>query len=161
MNLTADSCTVNGVHRVGGVIGSVRDTSVVNNCDNIGTYVTATGMYCGGVIGAAHDLNVKLSGFTPVADDPADVKNCDNSGEVNGATEVGGIIGYTDQTLASNCTNSGEINATGNYGCGGIIGFDAYNTARVVLFLCMNPKQVQRLPLALILAQSLVDEQLE
>ena len=139
-NLTADNCTVSGIQRVGGVIGSVRDTSVVNNCDNIETDVTATGMYCGGVIGAAHDLNVKLSGLTPVADDPADVKYCDNSGEVNGTTEVGGIIGYTDQTLVSNCTNSGEINATGNYGCGGIIGFDAYNTARIVLFWVYEPE---------------------
>lgn len=140
INLAANSCTVTGVHRVGGVIGSVRDTSVVNNCDNIETNVTATGMYCGGVIGAAHDLNVKLSGFTPVADDPADVKYCDNSGDVNGTTEVGGIIGYTDQTMVSNCTNSGGINAAGNYGCGGIIGFDAYNTARVVLVFVYEPE---------------------
>lgn len=137
-NLTATNCTVNGVHRVGGVIGSVRDLCTVTNCDNVGTTVTASGMYCGGVIGAAHDMD--HNAFT-VNGDPATIIDCDNSGTVNGTTETGGIVGYTDQTTITNCDNSGSVTGTGNYGTGGIVGFDAFNSRSVIGIQIYSPKK--------------------
>lgn len=124
-NITVgENCAVTGIHRVGGVVGSVRDSGTLTNCDSQAT-VTGTGMYCGGIVGAAHDLDYSL--FQGLTGAPASISYCDNSGTVNGNTEVGGIVGYTDQSTIEHCTNSGTISATGNYGSGGIVGFDAYN----------------------------------
>ena len=124
-NITVgENCSVTGVHRVGGVVGSVRDSGTLTNCDSQAT-VTGTGMYCGGIVGAAHDLDYSLFGGLTGA--PATITDCDNYGIVNGNTEVGGVVGYTDQTTLTNCTNAGTVTATGNYGSGGIVGFDAYN----------------------------------
>ena len=109
---------------MGGVIGSVRDECTVTNCDNVNTAVKGNGMYTGGVIGASHDIKYGLFGLTGA---PATIKNCDNSGTVNGTTEVGGIVGYSDQASISDCNNTGDVTSTGNYGTGGILGFDAYN----------------------------------
>lgn len=123
-NLTASNgCVVTGTYRVGGVIGSVRDECTVDNCDNYAT-VTGSGMYCGGVIGASHDMDYF---FIFVTGNPATIEDCDNHGTVNGNTEVGGIVGYSDQATITNCNNTGNVSATGNYGTGGIVGFDAYN----------------------------------
>lgn len=137
-NLTATDCTVTGVHRVGGVIGSVRDLCTVTNCDNVGTTVTASGMYCGGVVGAAHDMDHNL---LTVNGNPATIIDCDNSGTVNGTTETGGIVGYTDQTTITNCDNSGSIIGTGNYGTGGIVGFDAFNPRSVIGIQIYSPNK--------------------
>lgn len=125
-----EHCVVNGVQRVGGVIGSVRDGCTIDNCDSEAA-VTCTGMYCGGIVGVAHDLDISFLGT--LTGSPATIKNCDNSGTVSGNTEVGGIVGYTDQTTIQNCNNSGDVTATGNYGCGGIVGFDAYNPRSFVI----------------------------
>lgn len=122
-NVTAgENCSVTGVNRVGGVIGSARDEAVVTSCKNYAD-VTGSGMYTGGVIGAAHDMDVSL--FSGVH--PATVTSCYNYGEINGNSETGGIIGYSDQATVTDCHNEGPVTGSGNYGTGGIIGFDAYN----------------------------------
>lgn len=118
-----EHCTVVGINRVGGVIGSARDRAEISGCINCAS-VTGSGMYTGGVIGASHDFDTS---FIFVTGGPATVTDCYNYGNVNGNTEVGGIIGYSDQAAIESCHNEGDITATGNYGTGGIIGFDAYN----------------------------------
>lgn len=124
INVTVGSnCTVSGQIRTGGVIGSARDKVTITNCKNYAS-VTGTGMYTGGVVGVAHDIDTFL---VFVTGSPATVTGCYNYGAVSGNTEVGGIIGYTDQTTVTDCHNSGTVSASGNYGSGGIIGFDAYN----------------------------------
>ena len=132
-----ENCVISGVQRVGGVVGSVRDGCLIDDCDNKSD-VTCTGMYCGGIIGAAHDLDISI--FGTLTGDPATIKNCDNEGNVDGNTEVGGIVGYTDQSTVQDCTNSGTVEADGNYGAGGIIGFDAYNP-RSFLFISYEPSK--------------------
>lgn len=123
-NITVgENCQVTGNNRVGGVVGSVRDESTITGCVNKAT-VTGSGMYTGGVIGASHDMDYNV--FT-VNGKPATITGCYNYGTVNGNTEVGGIVGYSDQATITNCHNSGNVTATGNYGTGGIVGFDAYN----------------------------------
>lgn len=124
-NVTTDTTSsIRGANRTGGIVGSVREKCTLTDCSNYAS-VTGTGMYTGGVAGALHDLvwyNVK----------PSTLTGCYNYGTVNGNTEVGGIAGYSDQATISNCHNSGSITATGNYGCGGIIGFDAYNPRKIL-----------------------------
>ena len=124
LNLVAkEGSSAEGINRVGGVIGSVRDNCTVTDCKNYAE-VTGTGMYSGGVIGASHDIDYGLFGLTGA---PATITGCYNYGSVNGNTEVGGIVGYSDQATITDCHNSGAVTATGNYGTGGIVGFDAYN----------------------------------
>lgn len=124
-HLTAGTdSSASGVNRVGGVIGSIRDNCNVSYCYNYAT-VTSTGMYSGGIAGAAHDMDYNLLGV--VTGDPATITYCENHNSVSGNSEVGGIVGYTDQTTIQHCLNEGTITATGNYGSGGIVGFDAYN----------------------------------
>ena len=121
--IVGEDCEVAGVYRVGGVIGSARDACMISYCSSAAT-VTGSGMYTGGIVGAAHDID--YLGFL-LTGDPATINNCTNTGTVSGNTEVGGIVGYTDQTNLNYCTNSGNVSADGNYGTGGIVGFDAYN----------------------------------
>lgn len=122
--LTAgEGCSVSGNYRVGGVIGSVRDECTVSYCHNYAD-VDGGNNYTGGIVGAAHDMDYEGLTFTGA---PATISYCDNHGEVSGTNEVGGIVGYTDQTTVDNCNNYGSVTATGNYGSGGIVGFDAYN----------------------------------
>ncbi len=124
-NLTAgEGSSASGINRVGGVIGSVRDDCNVSYCYNYAT-VSGSGMYSGGIAGAAHDMDYNLLGV--VTGDPATITYCENFGNITGNSEVGGIVGYTDQTTIQHCENEGNISATGNYGSGGIVGFDAYN----------------------------------
>lgn len=76
--------------------------------------------YTGGIVGAGHDLPILgRSGVT--------VTNCDNYGAVSGVNEVGGIIGYADQADINYCDNHGTVTGSGNYGTGGILGFDVFN----------------------------------
>jgi len=118
-----ENCAVTGINRVGGVVGSVRDKCTITNCTNYGE-VTGSGMYTGGVIGASHDMDYTIFRVTGA---PATITYCYNYGTVSGNSEVGGIVGYSDQATITNCHNTGNVSATGNYGTGGIVGFDAYN----------------------------------
>ena len=60
---------------------------------------------------------------------------------MNGNTEVGGIVGYSDQATITDCHNSGNVTATGNYGTGGIVGFDAYNPRKVGSIVIYSPSK--------------------
>ncbi len=122
-NVTVDEhCVVVGMDRTGGVVGSVRDKCVITGCVNKAT-ITGSGMYTGGVIGASHDIDYSFI----LTGKPATITSCYSYGVVNGRSEVGGIVGYSDQATITDCHNLGSVSATGNYGTGGIVGFDAYN----------------------------------
>lgn len=118
-NITvSSSCSVNADMRAGGIVGSSRGAnSVLRMCVN---HAPVTGTkYTGGIVGAAHELNYSSSG--------TEMTDCDNYGEVNGVNEVGGIVGYADRAQLTDCDNHGTVTGTGNYGTGGILGFDAFN----------------------------------
>lgn len=119
VNTTA-TCAVSGSYRTGGIVGDGRGADAyISLCENRAT-VTGGSNYTGGIVGAGHDLPILgRSGVT--------VTNCDNYGAVSGVNEVGGIIGYADQADINNCDNRGIVTGTGNYGTGGILGFDVFN----------------------------------
>lgn len=118
---TTSSCTVNGVLRTGGIVGSCKDVgTTVSNCINQGK-VTGTGSYTGGIVGAAHNV------WSRPNSTGANLTSCTNKGEVTGTSEVGGIVGYTDRAVITSCNNEGNVIGTGNYGTGGIVGCDIYN----------------------------------
>ena len=115
------SCSVSGKYRTGGIVGSTKDAgTTVKNCTNNAT-VTGERNYTGGIVGAAHNV-VSIFHTTGTTFD-----SCTNNGAVNGSTEVGGIVGYTDQAYVYNCTNTASVYGTGNYGTGGIVGCDIMN----------------------------------
>lgn len=117
---TTSTCVVNGTYRTGGIVGDGRGASAnISGCENRAT-VAGGANYTGGIVGAGHDLPfLGRSGMT--------VSECDNYGSVSGTNEVGGIVGYADQASISNCDNRGTVTGTGNYGTGGILGFDVFN----------------------------------
>lgn len=119
------SCSVNAKLRAGGIVGSARGKSTsILSCEN---KASITGeKYTGGIVGALHDITYSQTG--------AVVKECKNYGVINGVNEVGGIAGYADKGLFTDCENRGSIKGTGNYGTGGILGFDAFNEGLISMF---------------------------
>lgn len=114
VKVTGESSLTSSI-RSGAIVGSLKGTkSIINNCENYAT-VNVNGMYGGGIVGAAH----YGSG--------SKITKCVNYGAVNGKTEVGGIVGYADRATVENCVNRGAVTGTGNYGVGGVVGFDACN----------------------------------
>ena len=110
-NLTLDQSSIGGADYVGGIAGYCQGS--VLNC-TVGTNVSLTGnKYVGGIVGC-------FAGGI--------IRDCVNAASVNGAGEVGGIIGTTafvsawiqDHQITS-CLNSGRIEST-DYFCGGIGG---------------------------------------
>ena len=117
---TTSTCSVSGSYRTGGIVGDGRgENANISSCENRAE-VEGGANYTGGIVGAGHDLPILgRSGVTVI--------NCDNYGAVSGVNEVGGIIGYADQADINNCANRGIVTGTGNYGTGGILGFDVFN----------------------------------
>lgn len=110
----------------GGIIGIMdKKTDKVSNCHNYGTILTCR---------TASNL---VGGIVGVTKSTSTIENCSNSGSVSSTVNtgsyhgVGGILGFDDQnsvTTLTGCENKKNskvsINgaATGNLGCGGIIG---------------------------------------
>lgn len=122
--ITTDvSCTVEGNYRTGGIVGDMRGLGpVISNCTNR-TKVTGHGSYTGGITGATHELGLFASAKVVAAR----ISACNNYGEVQGTSEVGGIAGYADRAAIEHCNNYAAVTGTGNYGTGGILGCDIYN----------------------------------
>ena len=100
---------VNGIRRVGGIVGFKDNTGkqlIIENCANYGE-ITGSGNGIGGIGGLL---------YAPY------IKNCYNSGNINGNMRVGGLIGYLDAepNKIFNSYNTGNI--TGTTYCGGLIG---------------------------------------
>ena len=105
---TITGCTNNGFvynkgYCTGGIIGVNRGKYTISDCTNTAT-VTGEKSLVGGIMGVTN-----FSANT--------IEECSNSGNITGATFVGGIIGSLgyDGDRAStvrNCTNSGDIKAT-------------------------------------------------
>lgn len=115
------TCSVNGIYRTGGIVGSSKDVGAeITDCVNAAP-VTGTGNYTGGIVGAAHNV----WGLT--WDMGTTISGCTNTAAVTGTSEVGGIAGYADRAIVEDCTNEGTVTGTGNYGTGGIVGCDIFN----------------------------------
>ena len=132
-NCGTEESEVNGLNRIGGLIGdySIMDkNTIISNCYNIGS-LTGLGASIGGIVGSVtcYD-NTTLT-----------ISNCYNTGSVTGSyNSAAGILGevqcYDDTILTiTNCYNTGNI---GSYG-GGIIGY-VYNGQRSLtqIYDCYN-----------------------
>ena len=117
---------------VGGVVGIVEcntETVLIEN-SNTGR-ISSEGDYTGGVFGRVYACEPPESGTYGI-----EFVEMNNSGNVNGLNNVGGIAGaidgyykykqydgtYSLKVTVSNCTNTGKIISAENY-VGGIIGY--------------------------------------
>ncbi len=129
----SNSGEVNGICRVGGVVGCIQNSGLVAGCTNSGK-VTGTGVVdnnnfsaTGGVVGAC-----QVTSF---------IFGASNSGAVKGGGDVGGVVGHFKQgSVVGACSNIGVV--TGQRITGGVLGvagsweegdaptiFASYNTA--------------------------------
>jgi uncharacterized repeat protein (TIGR02543 family) len=99
--------------------GVIEDVNVVN--------VTMTGLYfVGGLVGQNGDLDLEMNGAT--------VSNSYSTGNVTGASSVGGLVGYNGGVVSSSNSNT---SATAKADVGGLVGWnrgtvnDSYSTGSV------------------------------
>ncbi|MDR1881111.1 MAG: fimbrillin family protein [Tannerellaceae bacterium] len=118
---------------IGGICGSANGVVTITSCRNTGnlngarTGTPPDGTYIGGIIGA-------LAGTT------TKIKDCDNSGEIEGYSYTGGIAGGSTATSVevTACRNSGSIKNTGGGISGGIVGSPQTNGPIVIVTACYN-----------------------
>ncbi len=125
--------TANGIIQVGGLIG-YNENSTVTDCYAVGAVTGGT--YVGGLIGmnlnygritACYSTGTTDGGGNCVGGligcNSGDVIDCYSTDTVNGAIQVGGLVGYNyDGGSISNCYSTGAIN--GYSGVGGLVGWN-------------------------------------
>ena len=126
MSNCVSSAEVYGVERVGGLIGTkdnAMGTFKVTNCQFHGS-VTATGEYCGGIVGVGYTHETAPNTLCMV------IENCACDGTVKGTSCVGGITGGEGGLWQAwdngigyirGCSFTGRI--SGSSSVGGLIGF--------------------------------------
>ena len=94
--------TVKGEDAVGGIVGAKGQSMGPCNITNSEFYgtVSASGQLAGGILGSGY--RGKSAPLTPVAS----VKNCLVTGNIEGATNVGGIFG--GEPVCENCQDNGQ-----------------------------------------------------
>jgi hypothetical protein len=112
---TTNNTAVSGYSEVGGFFGQTNAPIGFENCHNAGA-ITASGsttgsVSCGGLIG----INTYNSTLIPA------YLNCSNSGAIQGARYVGGLVGRISKGDIRGCSNSANITATYGF-VGGIVG---------------------------------------
>ena len=109
------SGSVIGENAVGGVVGRVLAAGTVSNCTNSATVESTSGSdAAGGIVGKA---------YYTVTGKEMNIIGCKNTGTIHGKYAAGGIVGFSAANV-KNCENSGEITMTGTNASavGGIIG---------------------------------------
>lgn len=153
-NCTMDTAKIQGDYNVGAFIGTSKGEVQILNSTNKATsddgFINAERFNVGGFVGCAdkritakyannqvsfgndeiHDIggvvgHIGTNGF-------AVIENCSNTGDIVGANNVGGIVGYSGSVInLIDCSNTGAITAgrteytsgyIGGYNAGGIIG---------------------------------------
>ncbi|WP_338924153.1 filamentous hemagglutinin N-terminal domain-containing protein (plasmid) [Pseudomonas silesiensis] len=105
--------TVSGTYDVGGIVGYAYNNASISTVSSTGN-VTSTGSYTGGLAG-------ELSGST--------LTNSNFQGAVSGATGVGGVVGFANNSANISTANStGSVTGTGNY-TGGLVGYFTSNSS--------------------------------
>lgn len=83
----------------GGIVGRIgvgTDTVTIKNCKNYGQINGGGGRF-GGIVGISGGPNVTIN-------------NCENNGILSGNNDIGGIVGYAQNTLTiSDCANNAAI----------------------------------------------------
>ena len=145
---TVENCNnfgqVNGISRVGGVVGATGKKCKISKCYNE-VAITSAEDRCGGIAGntSADTKVTECNNIGPVKGTAnciggivgisgSTVEKCTNSGTVTGKKELGGIVGQigyssSGQAISNifNCYNTGKIKQEGNdvSGVGGIVGY--------------------------------------
>ena len=129
-----------GKYEIGGVIGRVRDSAVLENCIShvslISDAIKGDGS-CGGIVGVATNSSSltncvnrgniigKFVAGVAAYVDTVNISNCHNLAMITGTEYVGGVIGYAiyggGTVNYTNLTNKGAVSG-GNY-TGGVIGY--------------------------------------
>lgn len=109
-NLGITTCNVNGNDAVGGLVGSLKYTSTVQNCYVTGT-ITGKG-FVGGLAGQNIYYSIIKNCYADIV--------CKNS--KNNAS-IGGLVGYMDDAYIRNCYTKGTVISSGNKALtGGLLG---------------------------------------
>ena len=111
---TGDGYTYQGLFGCFGGF-STTITATISNVGVINSFVQGY-QYVGGVVGDAELFCM--------------ITNCYNTGSVSGLSNVGGVVGFADNSAVTNCYNTGSVNASGNY-VGGVVGSVGIHTGVV------------------------------
>lgn len=141
--------TITAVCGLGGVVGRMTISGIIENCVNYAG-ISGSGANVGGIVGAAYytaagsEMTISncdnygtitcIAGVTGgiVGLSAAEVIECENTSNVSGnGASIGGIVGEQQNAGSiEDCSNSGNVkNDGGDYGTGGIVGWVRYNGA--------------------------------
>ncbi len=124
---------------VGGILGYVNDVAgyavTIENCHNTGD-ITSTKECVGGIAGKLNSASSILQ--------------CSNTGDIQGKSSVGGVVGDGNSALIRNCYNWGPVTGDDSvYTIGGLIGtskgygpgkvINCYNAGSVTGKRCAQP----------------------
>lgn len=112
---------------IGGIVG-INYSATINKCTNFGD-IQSVYSVIGGIAGVTTEKIEECTNFGNLS--------CTNYNK-DGASQIGGIVGYVNNTTIKNCSNNGNINAAGTLN-GGIVGNlhtlgrveNCYNTGRI------------------------------
>ena len=130
----------NSSGNAGGIFGVVTTFNAAvsfNNLKNYGTVTCENNYYTGGIVGNAY---FKPKNWYDVAkNNKFTLTNCHNSGDINGNTYVGGLLGQLGDNYVSgtftNCVNNGKVYGKNSY-VGGIVG--RVNESPAIFTSCTN-----------------------
>ena len=154
-----------GDEYIGGIVGRVSGASTISNCTtSSGSQINFNGVdgaerpRAGGIVGGVDggsftvtisgcENNAKIDnrnngtyGFGGIvgynSGQIVNISGCVNNAEINGNSETGGIIGYTDNSKIEDCTNNGVVKGADNVG--GIVG----KICAGEITACENTKEV-------------------
>jgi hypothetical protein len=112
---TGSVTVTDAAHQIGGIAGSIDFEAISNQvyaCYNTGNISAASSKYTGGLFGQT-SVSWRYT-FT--------IDSCYNSGNVTAqGINVGGITGYTEETIYTNVYNTGDVSGVMNVG--GIFGY--------------------------------------
>jgi hypothetical protein len=131
-NLGVEGVDVSGYQCVGGVVGIIKDGSIVSGCYSTGATSGDSGV--GGVAGNIERSLVTgcystvdatgrsyVAGVVGYISFGGEVANCYSRGTTNGRRYVGGVTGYTIEGGVANCYSTGAIVAAED-SAGGVAG---------------------------------------
>ena len=95
--------SISGKQYVGGIVGSLETTtSSFESCFSKGK-ITATGDYCGGIVGVSQGACIE------------EMESCSHFGDISGQSYVGGLVGAVLNTVEAPTLHTYETRSSSNY----------------------------------------------
>jgi hypothetical protein len=119
-----------GYNSIGGILGCINAgiDVVIEDCVNSGAVKASFKHATGGIVGGAWKSPKENYGIK----DAVTVKNCVNTGKIDGGWQTGGICGWMRvNLLIENCTNKGDVASNESYS-GGILGRGGFDIKDIV-----------------------------